>query len=70
MDWLVCIRRAVNYMEENLLTVKGTEEISRYSGVSAMYLQKGFQIMTGFSLGEYIRNRRLYQSALELCQKD
>ena len=34
--------------------------------MSQVHFQKGFQIMTGYSVAEYIRNRKLYLAALEL----
>lgn len=70
MEWLTTIRQAINYMEENLLTIRGPEEVADYVYVSAFYLQKGFQILTGYTLGEYIRCRRLYLAAMELARGD
>jgi len=57
-------------MERNLDTVTGTEEVADSVHMSAMYLQRGFQIVTGYGIGEYIRNRRLYQAALRLSDSD
>ncbi|MBO4353756.1 MAG: effector binding domain-containing protein, partial [Clostridia bacterium] len=34
------------------------------------FLQKGFSLMTGYGIGEYIRSRRLYQAALDLKNTD
>ncbi len=67
MDWQTCIKSAIDYMENNLLTVCGPEEVAKSVSVSAMYLQRGFQVITGYSLGEYIRSRRLYLAALRLA---
>lgn len=69
MEWLTAIRGALEYMEENLLTVESPEEVSAAVCISTMYLQQGFRIMTGFTLGEYVRNRRLYLAALDLTGK-
>lgn len=62
MEWLSCIKSAIDYMENNLLTVKGPEDVAGYLNVSTLYLQKGFQIITGYNIGEYIRNRRRLRS--------
>lgn len=70
MEWTTCIKRAIDYMEKNLLTISGPEEVAENAYISSMYLQKGFQIMTGFSLGEYMRNRKLYLAALDLVNTD
>ncbi|WP_163194081.1 helix-turn-helix transcriptional regulator [Clostridium thermarum] len=66
MEWITAIKKAIKYMEDELLTVKGPEEVADHVHISSMYLQRGFQIMTGFTIGEYIRNRRLYLAAMEL----
>lgn len=67
MEWISSIRAAIDYIENNILSVGGVEEISSHIAVSPYYLQTGFKIMTGYSIGEYIRNRRLYLAALDLC---
>ncbi len=66
MDWLMCLRGAVDYMEEHLLEPVTPGEIGRAVHISPFYLQKGFQIITGYSLGEYMRCRRLYLAAMDL----
>ena len=66
MEWLSCIREAIGFMEDRLTDIRSPEEVARHVHVSCMYLQKGFQILTGYTLGEYMRNRRLYLAALEL----
>lgn len=66
MEWLGTIKEAIKYMEDNLLNIQSPEEVADHVHMSSMYLQKGFQIMTGYTLGEYMRNRKLYLSAMEL----
>ena len=34
--------------------------------MSLLHFQKGFQVLTGYSVAEYIRNRKLYLAALDL----
>lgn len=70
MEWVTAIKEAIKYMEEDMLTIKGPEEVANHVHMSPMYLQRGFQIMTGFTMGEYIRNRRLYLAAMELLNTD
>ena len=70
MEWFTTIRSAIDYMEKNLDTVSGPEEVADSVHMSAMYLQRGFQVVTGYGIGEYIRNRRLYQAALRICDSD
>lgn len=66
MEWLEAIKNSIRYMEDHLLTIQSPDEVAENVHISAMYLQKGFQIMTGYTLGEYMRNRKLYLAALEL----
>lgn len=66
MEWNSSIRTTIDYIEDNILTVNGVEEIAKHICVSPFYLQKGFRIMTGYSIGEYIRNRRLYLAGLDV----
>ncbi len=70
MEWLTCIKSAISYMEDNLPQIKCVEEVAESVHISTMYLQKGFQIMTGYTVGEYIRNRRLYNAALDIADSD
>lgn len=70
MEWMTTIRQSLDYIEKNLMDVKSPEEVARNVHISEMYLQKGFQIMTGFTIGEYIRNRRLYIAACRLVETD
>ena len=72
MEWLSCIRKTIDILEEQLLECAGLDDdfdigkVAREVGVSAFYLQKGFAIMTGVSIAEYVRNRRLYLAALDI----
>lgn len=66
MDWLAGLRGAIDYMEEHMLEPVSPEDIGKAVNISPFYLQKGFQIVTGYSLGEYMRCRRLYMAALDL----
>jgi len=67
MEWLSCIKNAIDYMENNLLTIERAEDVAKYLNISTLYLQRGFQIITGYNIGEYIRNRRLYLAAVQLA---
>lgn len=66
MDWLACLKEAIRYMEEHLTDIRSPEEVAEHVHVSCMYLQTGFRILTGYTLGEYMRNRRLYLAAVDL----
>lgn len=66
MDWLTSLRKAIDYMEENLLSDIGPKEVAKAVHISPFYFQKGFKIITGYSIGEYLRNRRLYLAGLDV----
>ena len=66
MEWLTAVRGAVAYMEAHLTDEIGVKEVAQSVFVSPFFLQRGFSLMTGFGIGEYLRNRRLYCAALDL----
>lgn len=59
MGWIESIREAISYIEENLTDDLKVEEIAKHACLSPFYFQKGFAMLCGFTIGEYIRNRRL-----------
>ena len=64
------LEKIVEYIENNLTKDISIKKLSKYVGISEYYLQRSFQILTGYSIGEYIRNRRLYLAAYELKQSN
>lgn len=65
--WNEGITNAIAYIEENLTEDININEISDKAYVSSFYFQKIFNVLCGFTVGEYIRNRRLTLAAQELC---
>ena len=70
MEWLTGIRTAINYMEEHLRDDIDVTDIAKQVYISPFFLSRGFALMTGCGIGEYLRNRRLYQAALDLKETD
>lgn len=68
MEWLTAIRRAIAYMEKHLQDNISAQDVAEQVALSSLHFQRGFLIMTGYSVSEYLRNRRLYLAALELKQ--
>ena len=66
MEWTASLRRAIAYMEKHLLEPIDTDAVAKEAQLPSVSLQQGFKIMTGYSLGEYIRFRRLYLAALDI----
>ena len=70
MEWLTCLRKTLGYIEEHLEGELDPERLAGRVYLSPFYLQRGFQIVTGYSLSEYIRNRRLYEAARALRETE
>lgn len=67
MDWIAGIQNAINYIEEHLTENIDYEAVAAQCYSSSYHFQRVFSIMCGFSLGEYIRNRRLSLAGAELA---
>lgn len=65
MEWVETLKRTITFLEDHLLEESAAEEAARMAAVSPFYLQRGFKLVTGCSMGEYIRNRRLYLAGLD-----
>ena len=68
--WNEGITNAIAYIEENLTEDLDISKIAGKAYVSSFYFQKIFNVLCGFTVGEYIRNRRLTLAAQELCSTD
>lgn len=66
MDWVQGIQNAIRYIEENITEKLDYENIAKQAYVSSFHFQRAFSILCGFTLGEYIRNRRLTLAGMEL----
>ena len=66
MNWNEAISRAILYIENNLTNDITVKDIANYVYISPFYFQKGFAIVCGYSLSEYIRNRKLSVAGYEL----
>ncbi|MEO2258965.1 AraC family transcriptional regulator [Paenibacillus amylolyticus] len=66
MDWLVRMNSAMEYIETNLADTISYDEIAQRACCSTYHFQRMFPFITGVSLSEYIRRRRLTLAAFEL----
>lgn len=66
MKWAESISEAVKYMEDNLTEDISAEDVARHVNISPFYFQKGFAMLCGYTVAEYIRCRRLALAAEEL----
>ncbi len=67
MDWVKGFQKAIDYIEEHITEPVDYERIAREMNLSSFYFQKIFMIICGFTVGEYIRNRRLSLAGSELA---
>ena len=70
MEWLTSIRTAIDYIEDHLEDDISVQDVAGQVYLSPFFLQRGFSLMTGYGIGEYIRNRRLYQAAVDLRETE
>lgn len=66
MEWITCLKQSIDYIEDHLLDNFSIEEVADRVHISPFYLQKGFKILTGYTITEYIKCRRLYMAALDV----
>ena len=67
MDWITGIQNAINYIETHITEELDYEEIACQSFSSPFHFQRVFSILCGYTLGEYIRSRRLSLAGAELA---
>ncbi|MBQ8211166.1 MAG: helix-turn-helix transcriptional regulator [Treponema sp.] len=70
MEWITALKKAIDFMEANLCNDISADDVAKEVCISSFYLQKGFAIVTGFSLMEYVRNRRLYNAAQDILKNE
>ncbi|MZP31034.1 helix-turn-helix domain-containing protein [Heliobacterium undosum] len=66
MDALKQVNLAMNYIEENLAGEIDFEQVARLACCSEYHFKRMFSFLSGFTLSEYIRRRRLALAASEL----
>ena len=67
MDWIIGMQRAIDYIESNLTEEIDYEKVAAESFSSRYHFQRVFSILCGYTLGEYIRLRRLSLAGAELA---
>ena len=68
MDWIIGIQRAIDHIEENLTCEIDYERLAAEGFSSSYHFQRVFHILCGYTLGEYIRMRRLSLAGEELTK--
>ena len=70
MNWTKIIEDAIRFIEENITEDLTVGRIAKEVNISAFYFQKGFSMLCGYSVGEYVRMRRLSLAGEELISTD
>jgi len=68
MDWITGIQRALDYTEEHLTGEVDYEAAAKAAFSSSFHFQRMFTMLCGFTLGDYIRMRRLALAAEDLLR--
>ncbi len=70
MNWINGMQKAIDYIEEHLTEEIDYDMVAAQSFSSSYHFQRVFSILCGFTIGEYIRNRRLTLAGAELATGD
>lgn len=66
MEWIEGMNKSMDYIEEHLAEEIKPEVLAAIAACSVFHYQRMFTFITGFTLGEYIRRRRMSAAAFEL----
>jgi AraC family transcriptional regulator len=67
LEWLNRMADALDYMERNMAERLDIEDIAKAAYSSPFHFQRMFHMLTGITVAEYIRKRRLTLAAQELA---
>ena len=70
MNWIIGLQKAIDYIEDHLTESIDYETVAAQSFSSVYHFQRVFSILCGYTLGEYIRYRRLTLAGIELSTTD
>lgn len=70
MNWITAMELAVEYIESNITKKLDYESIAAHAYCSSYHFQRMFAALFGYTLGEYIRARKMTLAALDLQNTD
>lgn len=68
MDWITGIQEAIDYIEDHITEELDYARIAKRSFSSPYHFQRVFSLLCGYTLGEYIRLRRLTLAGADLAR--
>ncbi|GAE26828.1 transcriptional regulator [Halalkalibacter wakoensis JCM 9140] len=69
-QYVKAVQRSISYMEEHVKEAMSAEKIAEHVAYSPFHFHRIFQSVTGMSLTEYMRRRRLTHAAYDLVMTD
>ena len=66
MNWLDAMNRAVEYLEANITEKLDIEEVAKIALSSTFHFQRMYHMITGVTIAEYVRRRRLTLAAQDI----
>jgi len=66
MEWLEMLNESIDYLEENICNDINVGEAAKTACLSKFHFQRMFHLVTGVTIAEYVRKRRLTLAAQEL----
>ncbi|MDP4146538.1 MAG: AraC family transcriptional regulator [Bacillota bacterium] len=66
MDWLDAMNKAVEYLEANITERLDIGEVAKIALSSTFHFQRMYHMLTGVTVAEYIRRRRLTLAAQDI----
>ena len=66
MDWLDAMNRAVEYLEANITEKLDIEKVAKIALSSPFHFQRMYHMITGVTIAEYMRRRRLTLAAQDI----
>ncbi|WP_425447333.1 AraC family transcriptional regulator [Dethiothermospora halolimnae] len=70
MSWIKNMNNALDYIEENIKKDIKSEDVAKVAYASKYHFLRIFNALTGITLGEYIRQRRLSLAAKEVVDNN
>jgi len=66
MDWLNAMNKAVEYLEANITEKLDVEKVAKIALSSPFHFQRMYHMITGVTIAEYVRRRRLTLAAQDI----
>jgi len=70
MEWVKGLQKAIDYIEDHITEDIDYAEIAKQAYSSSFHFLRVFHIICGYSIGEYIRNRRLSLAGTDLSSRN